>query len=282
MRLIPRLDIKGPNLVKGVNLEGLRVLGKPEDFAEHYYAEGADELLYVDAVASLYGRSSLLDLVERTSRAIFIPLTVAGGLRTLDDIREVLRRGADKVALNTAAVERPELIRDAAARFGSSTIVMSIDYVTSGTRREVLTHGGRETTGQDPLQVALRAVELGAGELLLTSIDREGTGQGFDVAFLAEVARAVPVPVIACGGAGKVEHVVEAATRGWADAVAVASLLHYSSLPILQAREREFTEEGNVSFLSSNRSSRFPAASIGELKGALRDAGMDTNLAGHR
>ena len=176
IRIIPRLDIKGPNLVKGIHLEGLRVLGKPEHFAEYYYDSGADELLYMDAVASLYERNSLLDIVERTAREIFIPLTVGGGLRSVDDIREVLRAGADKVSLNTAVINRPELISEAAEAFGASTVVVSIEAL----KREDGSYGayvdyGRQNTGVDVFEWAERAGELGAGQLLVTSIDREGT-----------------------------------------------------------------------------------------------------------
>ena len=177
IRIIPRLDIKGPNLVKGIHLEGLRVLGKPERFARYYYEHGADELFYMDAVASLYGRNSLLDIVERTAREIFIPLTVGGGLRSVDDIRTVLRAGADKVALNTAVLARPELIREASRAFGSSTIVVQIDALrrSDGTY-EAYTEYGRQQTGVDAIEWAARAVDLGAGELVVTSIAQEGTG----------------------------------------------------------------------------------------------------------
>jgi cyclase len=228
VRIVPRLDIKGPNLVKGVHLEGLRVLGKPERFARHYYECGADELVYMDVVASLYGRNSLLDIVERTAREIFIPLTVGGGLRTLDDIRTVLRAGADKVALNTAAIRNPELVREAARKFGSSTIVVSIEVIRrpDGTC-EAYTDNGRERTGIDAFAWAVRAAELGAGELLVTSIDREGTGQGFDLELTRRISEAVPIPVIACGGAGKLQHVHDAVADGKAQAVCVASILHY-------------------------------------------------------
>ena len=197
VRIIPRLDIKGPNLVKGIHLEGLRVLGKPEKFARHYYEQGADELVYMDVVASLYGRNNLLDIVAKTSREIFIPLTVGGGLRTIKDIQAVLRAGADKVALNTAAIRRPELIREAAKRFGSSTIVISIEAIKkSDGRYEAYTDNGREKTGVDVFDWALKAVELGAGEIMITSIDQEGTGHGFDIALTRKIAEAVNIPVI--------------------------------------------------------------------------------------
>src|SRR5712691_717483 len=188
IRIIPRLDIKGPNLVKGIHLEGLRVLGKPEQFAKLYYEQGADELLYMDVVASLYQRNSLLDIVSRTSKELFIPLTVGGGLRSLDDIRAALKAGADKVALNTAAIRRPEFVREAAERFGSSTIIVSIEAIrrTDGTY-EAYTDNGRERTGVDALQWAQQAATLGAGEILVTSIDREGTGKGFDMELVRQI-----------------------------------------------------------------------------------------------
>ncbi len=231
LRVIPRLDIKGPNLVKGVHLEGLRVLGVPAHFARHYYQQGADELLYVDIVASLYGRNSLLDIVEQTAQEIFIPLTVAGGLRSLDDIRKTLCAGADKIAINTAAVRRPEFIREAASKFGSSTIVLSIEALKrpDGTY-EAYTDNGRERTGLDAFEWAGRGVELGAGEVLVTSVDREGTGLGFDLELARRIAESVPVPVMASGGAATVEHVRQAAVRGKVQAVALASMLHYHFL----------------------------------------------------
>ena len=228
IRIIPRLDIKGPNLVKGIHLEGLRVLGKPERFARYYGENGADELIYMDVVASLYGRNSLLEIVERTSREIFIPLTVGGGLRTLEDIRNVLRAGADKVAVNTAAIRRPQFIHEASRQFGSSTIVVSIEALRRPDGSyEAYTDNGRERTGVDAVEWALRATALGAGELMVTSIDREGTGRGFDFELVRRISTSVPVPVIACGGAGTVEHILEVVTAGCADAVALASILHY-------------------------------------------------------
>ena len=253
VRLIPRLDIKGPNLVKGVHLEGLRVLGKPERFARYYYEHGADELVYMDVVASLYGRNSLLDIVERTSKEIFMPLTVGGGLRSLDDIRTVLRAGADKVALNTAAIRRPELIEEAAKRFGSSTIVISIEAKkqVNGTY-EAYTDNGRIKTGVNVFDWAVRAAELGAGEILLTSIDQEGTGHGFDLALTRHVAESVSIPVIACGGAGKLDHLSEVIHTGKADAVSFASMLHYKYIAQFYTQD-DFSSEGNVEFLRSGR-----------------------------
>ena len=228
-RLIPRLDIKGPNLVKGIQLEGLRVIGNPAEHALRYYEEGADELLYIDIVASLYGRNNLVDVVARTAAEIFVPLTVGGGIRKVEDINRLLRAGADKVAINTAAIQRPELITEASRIFGSQCIVVSIE----AKRRpqggwEAYTDNGREKTGVDAVEWARRAVELGAGEVLLTSVDLEGTRRGFDLELITAIGPSVEVPVIACGGAGSVEHIAQALRAG-ADAVAVASLLHYKT-----------------------------------------------------
>lgn len=254
VRVIARLDIKGPNLVKGVRLEGLRVLGKPEHFARFYYENGADELFYMDAVASLYGRNSLLPIIERTAREIFIPLTVGGGLRSVEDIRQVLRAGADKVALNTAAIERPSLVAEAARTFGSSTIVVAIDAIR---RRdgsyEAYTNYGRQPTGVDAHDWARRAAELGAGELVVMAIDREGTGQGFDIDLTRTIAESVPIPVIAAGGAGRLEHVADVIAEGRADAVSLASLLHYHCVHHLTYAEHDFAEGGNIEFLSRRR-----------------------------
>ncbi|MDN3545726.1 MAG: imidazole glycerol phosphate synthase subunit HisF [Roseateles asaccharophilus] len=228
-RLIPRLDIKGPNLIKGINLEGLRVIGAPQDYARKYYEQGADELLYVDVVASLYGRNSLHDIVRRAAQDVFVPLTVTGGLRSVDDVRDMLRAGADKVGINTAATKRPELISEVARKFGSQCMVLSIEAkrVASG-RWEAYTDNGREPTGMDVVEWAQRGVELGAGEILLTSVDQEGTREGFDLALLAAVAGVVPVPVIASGGMGQPQDAVKAVREGRADAVAMADILHYN------------------------------------------------------
>src|SRR3972149_8987894 len=222
IRIIPRLDIKGPNLVKGIHLEGLRVLGSPEKFAQHYYETGADEILYMDVVASLYGRNSLHSSIEKTARGIFIPLTVGGGLRNLEDIRNVLRAGADKVSLNTAAIKNPLFIKEASRKFGSSTIVISIEAIKQPDGKYfAYTDNGREFTGIEVLTWAKKVEELGAGEIMITSIDREGTGGGYDIELTKMIAGAVDIPVIACGGAGKLEHIIRVISEGDADAVAI-------------------------------------------------------------
>jgi len=274
IRIIPRLDIKGPNLVKGINLEGLRVLGKPEQFARYYYESGADELIYIDVVASLYNRNSLHDIIIRTAKEIFISLTVGGGLRTVEDIRQVLRVGADKVSLNTAAVKNPQIIKEASIKFGSSTIVISIEAIKHPDGRYfVYTNNGREYTGKEVLEWAKQVEEIGAGEILLTSVDREGTGLGYDIELTKMVASAVSIPVIACGGAGKMEDVKEVITIGEADAVSMASILHYDfvkKFDVSKLNPEHFKEEGNIEYLQSGRSfSMIKTADIPSIKDYL-------------
>lgn len=234
--MIARLDVKGPNLIKGIHLEGLRVIGDPQEHARNYYEQGADELIYIDIVASLYGRNSLGDIVSRTARDVFVPLTVGGGLRSTDDVREMLRAGADKVAINTAAIRRPELISEVAQRFGTQCMVLGIEAKRVGPGKwEAFTDNGREYTGVDVVEWCRRGFELGAGEILLTSVDQEGTRKGFDIALIEAVVDVVPIPVIASGGAGSSAHVIEAFAHG-ADAVAVADILHYKRTTLPQIR----------------------------------------------
>ena len=238
IRLIPRLDIKGPNLIKGVHLEGLRVIGDPQEHARRYYEQGADELIYMDIVASLYGRNSLHEIVSRTARDVFIPLTVGGGVRSAEDVRGLLRAGADKVAINTAAVKRPELISEISQAFGSQCVVVSIEAKQIGAGRwEAYTDNGRERTGLDVVDWARRAMALGAGEFLLTSVDREGTRKGFDVELVKAVAAVAAVPVIASGGMGTIDHLVDVCKQGGADAVAMADILHYRRMTLPEIRE---------------------------------------------
>jgi cyclase len=237
-RLIARLDIKGPNLIKGVHLEGLRVIGNPSIYARRYYEQGADEIIYMDCVASLYGRNSLSEIIRSAARDIFVPLTVGGGIRSVEDVKELLRAGADKVAINTAALASPTLISDLAKRFGSQCVVVSIEAKrTSDNTWEAYTDNGRERTGKDVADWAEEAVGLGAGEILLTSVDREGTRKGLDIELTREIASRVSVPVIASGGMGKPEHLIQALTDGRADAVAMADILHYNRASIGELRE---------------------------------------------
>ena len=280
VRIIPRLDIKGPNLVKGVHLEGLRVLGKPEQFAPYYYQEGADELIYLDTVASLYGRNNLSEIVTRAAEHIYIPLTVGGGIRSVQDIQGLLRAGADKVAINTAAIKNPELIREGARAFGSQCIVLYVEAKRRGPGQyECLTDNARERSGLEVFDWVRRAVDLGAGEILLTSVDREGTGKGYDLELTAKVAEMVEVPVIASGGAGSAEHVIAAIREGHADAACAASVFHYGAVEAMRRRAQTF-EEGNVEFLKGalpiptlGRQSISPTR-IPELKQRLHEASI--------
>ncbi len=250
IRLIPRLDIKGPNLIKGIHLEGLRVLGDPQEFARRYYEQGADELIYMDIVASLYGRNSLKELISRTAQDIFIPLTVGGGIRSVEDVRELLRAGADKVAINTAAVSRPDLISEVSKTFGSQCMVVSIEAKQIAPNRwEVFTDNGRERTGLDVVEWAQKAASLGAGEILLTSVDKEGTRRGFDIALVKAVADSCPIPVIASGGMGSIDHLLEVCHKGHANAVAIADVLHYNRIPLHEIRSSARSQDLPVRIL---------------------------------
>jgi cyclase len=276
-RIIARLDIKGPNLVKGIHLEGLRVLGKPEQIARYHYEQGADELIFADMVASLYDRNSLHDIISKTAREIHIPLTVAGGLRSVDDIRNVLRAGADKVSLNTAALKNPDIIHQASRLFGASTIVVTIEVIRQPDGRWLAyTDNGREHTGVEAVEWARKAEALGAGEIVLTSVDREGTGLGFDLEITRRVSEAVGIPVIAHGGAGTVAHLREVLTEGKATAVAVASMIHYDYIA-RHAMNGNFEKEGNLEFLKSGRSlfSRIQPTGLREIKESLHASGIE-------
>lgn len=237
LRIIPRLDIKGKNLIKGIRLEGLRVMGDPHEYAVRYYQAGADELIYMDIVASLYGRNNLSDIISRAADQVFIPITVGGGIRSVDDVRHILRSGADKVAINTAAIARPELISEVARRFGSQAMVLSIEakQVAPG-KWEAYTDNGRERTGLDVIEWAKRCAEMGAGELMVTAVDREGTRKGYDIDLIQQVRSAVSIPVIASGGMGTIGHFLEAAREGGADGVAMADVLHYGRMSLADIR----------------------------------------------
>jgi len=241
-RIIPCLDVKDGRVVKGVQFVDLRDAGDPVEAALAYDAQGADELVFLDITASHEARDIMLDVVRRTADGIYMPLTVGGGLRSVDDVRRLLRAGADKVSLNTAALERPSLIREAAERFGSQCIVVAIDARRApgspgaALRWGVYTHGGRRPTGRDALDWAREAVGLGVGEILLTSMDRDGTKDGYDLELTRAVSEAVSVPVIASGGAGSLEHLYEGLVEGCADAALAASIFHFGTHTIAEAK----------------------------------------------
>ena len=238
IRLIARLDIKGENLIKGIHLEGLRVIGSPNEYALRYYKQGVDELIFIDCVASLYGRNQLDSIISKSSQDIFVPITVGGGIRSVDDVMLILRAGADKVAVNTAAVANPKLITDIAKRFGSQCMVLSIEAKQVGLDRwEVYTDNARQRTGLDVIKWVKRGVALGAGEVLLTSIDREGTRKGFDIALIRAVSSEISVPVIASGGMGKPYDLIDAVNIGGSNAIAMADILHYGRSTIYDIRK---------------------------------------------
>ncbi len=238
VRVIPCLDVKDGRVVKGVNFVNLRDAGDPVEAAIAYDAAGADELCFLDITASHENRDTIYDVVTRTAEACFMPLTVGGGVREVKDVRALLLAGADKVSINTAAVKRPEFVKEAAEKFGSQCIVVAVDAKRSGNRWSVFTHGGRNDTGLDAVDWAVRMAELGAGEILLTSMDRDGTRAGFDIDLTRTIADAVPIPVIASGGVGTVEHLVDGVVRGHASAVLAASIFHFGEIAIGEAKRR--------------------------------------------
>ncbi|MDD2177162.1 imidazole glycerol phosphate synthase cyclase subunit [Acidovorax sp. D2M1] len=238
LRIIPRLDIKGPNLIKGIRLEGLRVVGDPHEFALRYYAQGADELVFMDIVASLYQRNSLSDIIRRAADQVYIPITVGGGIRSLDDVHHTLRSGADKVAINTAAIARPELIGEVASRFGSQCMVLSVEAKRTGPGCwEAYTDNGREHTGLDVLDWVAQAVDRGAGEILLTAVDQEGTRKGLDIELLRAVNARVNVPVIASGGFGDSVDLKRASDAG-TSGVAIADALHWGRMTVPDIKQQ--------------------------------------------
>ena len=236
-RIIPCLDVKDGRVVKGVNFVGLKDAGDPVEIAKRYDLESADEVCFLDITASHEERKILLEVVERTAEQVFIPLTVGGGTRTLEDIRVLLKAGADKVSINTAAVEDPAFVKKAAARFGSQCIVVAIDAKRSGRGWEIYTHGGRRAAGIDAVAWAQKMEEHGAGEILLTSMDRDGTKEGYDLELTRSISDAVQIPVIASGGAGTLEHLYQGFVEGRADAVLAASIFHHREFSIRQAKE---------------------------------------------
>ncbi len=238
-RVIPCLDVDAGRVVKGIQFVDIQDAGDPVEVAKRYNAEGADEITFLDITASHEDRETMVHVVEEVAAQVFIPLTVGGGIRTIEDIRRMLKAGADKVSINTAAVTNPEFVREAAQKFGSQCIVVAVDARRVGTapdRWEIYTHGGRKPTGIDAVDWCVKMSELGAGEILLTSMDRDGTRDGFDLALTRAVADATPVPVIASGGVGTLEHLAEGVSTGHADAVLAASIFHFQHHTIAEAK----------------------------------------------
>lgn len=247
IRIIARLDIKAPNLVKSIHLEGFRKLGSPHQYAKKYYEQGIDEIIYMDIVASLYERNNLFTLVEETTKDIFVPITLGGGIRTVEDVRYALRSGADKVAINTAAIKRPELITEIARQFGSQCIVLSIEAKKiSPNKWEAYYNNGRDRSGYDVIDWAMRGELLGAGEILLTSVDMEGTQKGFDIDLVHTVAKAVNIPVITSGGMGSTQDFIDVVHNANTDAVAIAHVLHYDLVRINDIRSHAMAANINV------------------------------------
>lgn len=233
IRIIPRLDIKNNTIVKGIHLEGLRVVGVPGEASRRYYEQGADEILYMDTVASLYERNSLNNIIRNVAENVFVPLTVGGGIRTIENVREILRNGADKVAINTAAIKNPSFIKEASQIFGSQCIVASIEAIKKGPQKwEAYIETGREATGVDAIEWAQKVEGLGAGEILITSIDHEGMQNGFEIDLINEIVKRVSIPVIACGGCGHPQHIVDLVKRSHVEAVSCASIFHYNKFDI--------------------------------------------------
>lgn len=264
------MDIKGPNLVKGIHLEGLRVLGTPSDFAEFYYENGADELLFMDVVASLYDRNSLHDIISKTAENIFIPLTVGGGLRTINDIKSVLRAGADKVCLNTAAIRNPKIIEEAAKEFGSSTIVIAIEAIKQENGEYLcFIDNGREYTGVNVIKWIDTIQELGVGEIILTSVDKEGTGKGFNFQLISKVINNISVPLVVHGGAGNINDIKDVIDNFDIDAISASSIFHYDFIKGHNKIKRNF-HEGNYDFVTSGRTVKnIKSCTILELKNFL-------------
>jgi imidazole glycerol-phosphate synthase subunit HisF len=266
IRIIPRLDIKGADLVKGIHLEGLRVLGSPELFAKYYYENGADEIFFQDVVASLFERNSLHQIISKTAQNIFIPITVGGGIRNLDDIGSVLRAGADKVSLNTAAIRNPSLIKEAVLYYGSSTIVISIETIKQKNGEYLaFIDNGREHTGIEVLDWVKQVQDMGVGEIVLTSVDREGTGEGFDIDLLKKVSKEVSVPLIVHGGASSLSNILDVINHG-ANAIALGSIIHYEAIGQLKNDQNFNKEEGNRSFLINKGKRNISTSTIPNIK----------------
>jgi|TARA_E500000178_G_scaffold333935_1_gene369356 cyclase len=270
IRVIPKLDIKGSNVVKGVQMEGLRVVGEPEELANLYYNNGADELFFTDIVASLYGRNALLDVISRMSKNIFVPLTVGGGLRTLKDIYMVLRSGADKVSINSQAIKNPKFIAEAVKEFGSSTITITIETNLYNKSNYVFYNNGRDSTKLNPLNWAKECIDRGAGEIFLYSILKDGTGSGFDIEMIKNFNKQINVPIIIGGGAGTSLDLENLSKIDFISGVALSSILHYSNLKKGKDKDFNSKKDGNFEYLKKNKkNNKFEKMNIKKIKKIL-------------
>lgn len=271
IRIIPKIDVKGKNLVKGVHLEGLRALGDPAKFSEFYYSNSADEIIYHDVVASLYERNSLNDLIKRVSKDIFIPFVVGGGIRNLDDVKKILASGADRIFVNTAAIRDPNIIEKISDKFGSSTLIISMEVFKDNDEYKCFIDYGREETNIELFSWIKKVEDKGAGEILVTSIDRDGTGQGFDVELSKKISNKINIPYIIGGGFGKKEHLDELFACSNPSGVFISSALHYNYV-LNNLNKDWFNEEGNFEFLKGNRKNeKFENISIKELKNYVKN-----------
>ena len=278
IRIIPKLDIKGPNLVKGIHLEGLRVLGNPEEYAKLLSEMGADEIIYQDTVASLYGRNSLNDLVSKTARSCFIPLTVGGGIRSIEDIKDLLKAGADKVSINTAFINNPSFAKESSRLFGSSTIVASIEAINYEGEFLAFTDNGREYTGKKVLDWVLELQDCGVGEILLTSVDNEGTGEGYNLDLYRLVKEKLEIPLIFHGGAKEPKHFLDLLNISDVDAFGASSIFHYGLLNLNRIKNKS-NDHGNTEYLSKNISFKdFGEFTVTSVKEALSNAGYNLRI----
>tara|TARA_Y200000002_G_scaffold299837_1_gene254798 strand:- start:24803 stop:25642 length:840 start_codon:yes stop_codon:yes gene_type:complete len=275
IRIIPKLDIKNGLLIKGINLEGLRILGKPFDFAKSYYENGADEIIYLDNVATLYGTNNLRKFVKKTAKSLHIPLTVGGGINSLDEIEKMLNNGADRVIVNSAAIEDINFIKKASKRFGSSTIISSVEYTKIGKNNFITKSNGRDLIKIDPVIWAKKLEEFGSGEIILTAINNEGTKSGFDIKSIREISKNIKIPVIAHGGAGSFEHVYQVIKKTNIKGVAIASLFHYNNLIKTNYKKIKI---GNTTFLKNFNNFTNKVTIINRLKNYLKNKGINVNI----
>lgn len=278
IRIIPRLDIKNGQLIKGINLEGLRVLGDPNNFSKKYYETGADEICYVDNVATLYGTINLLKFVKQTSKDVYIPLTVGGGIRSIKNIEEMLKNGADKVGLNSAGIIRPKFIREASRNFGSSTITVMIETVKYENKYKIVYSNGRDLVNKNPVDWAKQVEDLGAGEITLTSVNHEGIKEGFDLEITEKISKAVKIPVLAHGGAGNYQNVFDVIKNSNISGVIISSMFHYSNCFDFNFKKKEKKELGNFDFINNKKNKLKKIYSIDGLKKFLKMKKVDVRL----